>query len=178
METQHINESDWHIDGLVQEWRNSSALTMELCLSCTNPLICTSPINFYQLPWIFHAQMGGRDFLSHLPNQFIILLINLVEWFIVDIYGGMHVKYQSNHDPHNWYLRLQKMQSCSIMRYHISKLQFRIFLIDEILWNTNSIGKGLQLLNWIIGKGNLCLIFIIRFKKTICVLFHIYLIGL
>ena len=26
-----------HIDGLVQERRNSSALAMELCLSCINP---------------------------------------------------------------------------------------------------------------------------------------------
>ena len=30
----------YHIDGLVQERRNSSALAMELCLSCTNPSIC------------------------------------------------------------------------------------------------------------------------------------------
>ena len=29
----------WHFDGLVQERRNSSALAMELCLSCTNSLI-------------------------------------------------------------------------------------------------------------------------------------------
>ena len=29
-----------HIDGLVQERGNSSALAMELRLSCTNPLIC------------------------------------------------------------------------------------------------------------------------------------------
>ena len=29
-----------HIDGLVQERRNSSALAMELCLFCTNPSIC------------------------------------------------------------------------------------------------------------------------------------------
>ena len=28
-----------HFDGLVQEWHNSSALAMELRLSCTNPLI-------------------------------------------------------------------------------------------------------------------------------------------
>ena len=28
---------DIHIDGLVQERRNSSALAMELRLSCTNP---------------------------------------------------------------------------------------------------------------------------------------------
>ena len=28
---------DWHIDGLVQERRNSSANALELRLSCTNP---------------------------------------------------------------------------------------------------------------------------------------------
>ena len=29
-----------HIEGLVQERRNSSALAMELRLSCTNPSVC------------------------------------------------------------------------------------------------------------------------------------------
>ena len=32
--------SNAHINGLVQERRNPSALTMELYLSCTNPSIC------------------------------------------------------------------------------------------------------------------------------------------
>ena len=31
-----------YIDGLVQERHNSSALAMELSLSCINPLICSS----------------------------------------------------------------------------------------------------------------------------------------
>ena len=35
-----------HIDGLVQERRNSSALAMELRLSCTNPSICYSSISW------------------------------------------------------------------------------------------------------------------------------------
>ena len=30
----------FYIDGLVQERHNSSALAMELCLSCINPSIC------------------------------------------------------------------------------------------------------------------------------------------
>ena len=35
-----ISDKDqYHIDGLVQERRNSSALAMELRLSCTNPSI-------------------------------------------------------------------------------------------------------------------------------------------
>ena len=32
----------FYIDGLVQERRNSSALAMELCLSCTNLLMAQS----------------------------------------------------------------------------------------------------------------------------------------
>ena len=32
----------WYIDGLVQERRNSSALAMELRLSCNNPSICAA----------------------------------------------------------------------------------------------------------------------------------------
>ena len=35
-----IYDTGKHIDGLVQERRNSSALVMELRLACTNPLIC------------------------------------------------------------------------------------------------------------------------------------------
>ena len=44
-----------HIDGLVQEWRNSIALAMELRLSCINPL--TWALNHqpfdYWLNWLF-----------------------------------------------------------------------------------------------------------------------------
>ena len=39
-----------HIDGLVPERRNSSALAMELCLSCTNPLI-----------WVSVSQIAGNS---------------------------------------------------------------------------------------------------------------------
>ena len=35
----HESKSTHDIDGLVHERRNSSALAMELCLSCTDPLI-------------------------------------------------------------------------------------------------------------------------------------------
>ena len=36
---QHYDLDVWHIEGLVQERRNSSALAMEFRLSCTNPSI-------------------------------------------------------------------------------------------------------------------------------------------
>ena len=39
-----------HIDGLVQERRNSSALAMELLLSCTNPLIRFNLTKYNELP--------------------------------------------------------------------------------------------------------------------------------
>ena len=40
-----IQFNDAYIDGLVQERRNSSALAMELRLSCTNPSICITCFN-------------------------------------------------------------------------------------------------------------------------------------
>ena len=44
----------YHVDGLVQERCDSSALAMELCLSCTNPPIygftlCWWQLNLYNL---------------------------------------------------------------------------------------------------------------------------------
>ena len=36
-----------HIDGLLQERRTSTALAMELRLSCTNPSICSEPGNSF-----------------------------------------------------------------------------------------------------------------------------------
>ena len=50
-----------HIDGLVQERRNSSALAMELRLSCTNPSICAVVVidvdfNWKTLKWMNNPQ--------------------------------------------------------------------------------------------------------------------------
>ena len=52
-----------HIDGLVQERRNSSALAMELHLSCTNPPIYES-VNL--------ATIGSDNGLSPVRRQAII----------------------------------------------------------------------------------------------------------
>ena len=43
-----IKFNNVYIDMLVQERRNSSALAMELCLSCTNPAISYSSNTFQQ----------------------------------------------------------------------------------------------------------------------------------
>ena len=43
-----------HIDGLVQERRNSSALTMELRLSCTNPLPIDITLVITIWPWLYY----------------------------------------------------------------------------------------------------------------------------
>ena len=43
-----ITYMEVHLNGLVQEIRNSSALVMELHLSCTNPSICTT-LNLEQI---------------------------------------------------------------------------------------------------------------------------------
>ena len=52
-----------HIDGLVQERRNSSALAMELCLSCTNPLISCRRIMWMQS-------------LTHWPLRDVAVILN------------------------------------------------------------------------------------------------------
>ena len=41
-------QTGWYIDGLVQERRKSSALAMELRLSCTNPSICTKTNTYFR----------------------------------------------------------------------------------------------------------------------------------
>ena len=50
----------YQIDGLVQERHNSSALAMELCLSCANPVICSRPYaGTIQVP-----NIHGSDFCN------------------------------------------------------------------------------------------------------------------
>ena len=54
-----------HIDGLVEEKRNSSALAMDLRLSSTNPSIYSFGIDFAgQTGFVFHEE--GFKFLCHL----------------------------------------------------------------------------------------------------------------
>ena len=61
----------YHIDGLVQERFNSSALAMELCLSCTNPLIqCT---NVYGMPQdlqvlVLNSRVSRHFLIQYLPS--------------------------------------------------------------------------------------------------------------
>ena len=45
-----------HFDGLVQDRRNSSALAMELCLSCISPLICPLWVESTSDRWIHHTK--------------------------------------------------------------------------------------------------------------------------
>ena len=65
-----------HIDGLVQERRNSSALAMELRLSWTNP-VC---MNIFRISYQFLAWRSGwnpsswktRTWLSHMVNTLAV----------------------------------------------------------------------------------------------------------
>ena len=49
----HMQVMASHIDGLVQEKRNSSVLAMELCFSCINPLVSLATELFVQ--WLLQA---------------------------------------------------------------------------------------------------------------------------
>ena len=51
-------DSTLHINGLVQERRNSIASTLELCLSCTNPSICYIYMHQFCTLNPFDAEMG------------------------------------------------------------------------------------------------------------------------
>ena len=61
-----VPKLDQHTDGLVQERRNSSALAMELHLSCTNPLIhwydkvCYLGVVLFQGRW-YHSTCSARS---------------------------------------------------------------------------------------------------------------------
>ena len=62
-----IYNFDVHIDGLVQERHNSSALAMELCLSCTNPSIWRHLVNIGSAKSIichqfYHGALSHRYF--------------------------------------------------------------------------------------------------------------------
>ena len=63
--TELIQNKQFHIDGLVQERHNSIANAMELCLSCTNPLICqawmwrTNPLICQAKMWLKISQCCG-----------------------------------------------------------------------------------------------------------------------
>ena len=61
-----------YIDGLVQERRHSSALAMELCISCTNPSICI-------WVWLYRGTFFHILLLKHLVfyNKCFILLCSM-----------------------------------------------------------------------------------------------------
>ena len=73
-----ISQTLWHLDGLVQERRNSSALAMELRLSCTHPLICTLLSWTYQShPGLFRWRIKCCDAGW---NQECIYTMNVAAW--------------------------------------------------------------------------------------------------
>ena len=51
----------FHIDGLAQERRSSSALAMELRLSCINPSICQLPFTWCGALWISSGHVSAKD---------------------------------------------------------------------------------------------------------------------
>ena len=59
-----LESNDGHIDGLVQERRNSGALVTELRLSCTNPLICVRECGHRWFMRLLVALRHGCHFLN------------------------------------------------------------------------------------------------------------------
>ena len=84
-----------YIDGLVQERCNSSALAMELHLSCTNPSICAKKLSVYNgcLWTVIPLTSLAKQLCSHLvfawnkePWNFTSLIIcaenQVIKWFL------------------------------------------------------------------------------------------------
>ena len=71
-----------HINGLVQERHNSSALAMELCLSCTNQSICTYVSNqdcIKTLMKSLHIWCLAASSILHLQDHLQILIESCVQ---------------------------------------------------------------------------------------------------
>ena len=56
----HMDHIMQHIDGLVQERRNSIANALDLCLSCTDPLICM----ITHWGWVKHICVGNLTIIG------------------------------------------------------------------------------------------------------------------
>ena len=72
-----------NIDGLVQERRNSSALAMDLCLSCTNPWIynCWPYIFFgFQFPKKYSVKVTVT--IQHCENITMMIFVVLLQLII------------------------------------------------------------------------------------------------
>ena len=68
-----------HIDGFVQKRRNSSALAMELRLSCTNPLIH----HRHQLTHIFMNENCNRISLKNINSEMILFSMEYYSTWIL-----------------------------------------------------------------------------------------------
>ena len=70
------------VDGLVQEKRNSSALAMELCLSCTNPsvLVCNTSLwwMYTSVSWLMIG-LGTLEFQTEEPPGIEVPAIQILK---------------------------------------------------------------------------------------------------
>ena len=66
------SSSPWD-NGLVQERCNSSALAMELGLSCTNPLICHPQYWWSLVQWIYHHTLTHCGLVTHMMLDILVI---------------------------------------------------------------------------------------------------------
>ena len=73
-----------YINGLVQERRNSRAIAMELCLSCTDPSICIVELSTHMHEWIMIIYVWvnySHIYMSEL-STYMHKWISWYHWFI------------------------------------------------------------------------------------------------
>ena len=94
------------LDGLVQEWRNSTVLAMELCLSCTNP-------SNYSNPHIYYIMECSPS---------CILLVQTLEMEFIPFPGFMP--------------EISNMGSYKIVRFNVQLLENILDLSGKLGWKT------------------------------------------
>ena len=125
--SQSLVKSLWPLDTilmLVQERRISSALAMELCLSCTNPSI-----------WHHRS-------LSTLPNSILYWFsimqfdLNKVQWNLdhwpLGVWDEISDKFPANIS--NWWLRYIPLVNIALGDYHWASVMIKSRLVQVMMW--------------------------------------------
>ena len=148
-----------HIDGLVQERRNSSALAMELHLSCTNPSI--SSIRYWQ--WCFKWKSIWTDKNIFIPSISWLLMQGVwASATMVLSYSSPEIFYpQHQMDQHGQFrccdTETWKLPSCQLI-YDDNVMSFQCLQNWQHIYLQSFSGKDHLMISFPPQMGHPCLI--------------------
>ena len=128
-----------HFNMLVQERRNSSALAMELRISCTNPSICCTTIHWQdsQEAKSLYQTLRKLFMLYQTKNKFFTTFSNFKHGYIKNFYWSSHIFHWSSHFFIGRGPRTDKFRGvCSIPEDNFYKSAFLVDtrLSKNLLW--------------------------------------------